>query len=233
MNCETHRDDMLDVLYGEADAAAARRVDEHLSGCRDCRDEMDALRRLRGDLGHWELPASLRASRPLPSMLRSGWWRPLAAAATVLLALGAALGLSGSELRYEAGRVSFRLGRAPVAAPAPVPASFRDVESRLLALEARQDETLRTLQATLASGPALDADRVLSRLERLIADSEARQALLLDARLEDHAERAERQRRYDMAQVSAGLSYLDGKTGLQVARTTELVGQVLQASQKR
>jgi glycosyltransferase involved in cell wall biosynthesis len=46
-------------------------------------------------------------------------------------------------------------------------------------------------------------------------------------------ERAEAQRRYDLARVSAGLSYLDGKTGQQVARTTELMGYVLQASQKR
>jgi hypothetical protein len=32
--------------------------------------------------------------------------------------------------------------------------------------------------------------------------------------------------------MSAGLAYLDGKAGLQAARTTELVGHVLQASQK-
>ena len=34
-----------------------------------------------------------------------------------------------------------------------------------------------------------------------------------------------------MAQVGAGLSYLEGKTGLQAARTTELMGKVLLASQ--
>jgi hypothetical protein len=233
MTCEAHRDDVLDVLYGEADPAATRRVEEHLSGCRDCRDELDGLRRLRGDLSEWELPASLRGSRAIPSVFRSTWWRPLAAAATVLLALGGALGLSGSELRYDAGRVSFRLGRAPVAS-APAASPGQDLERRLAALEARQEEALRTIQAALASGsgPAA-ADQLLPRMERLIADSEARQALMLDARLEDYADRVDRQRRYDMAQVSAGLSYLDGKTGLQVARTTELVGQVLQASQKR
>jgi hypothetical protein len=33
--------------------------------------------------------------------------------------------------------------------------------------------------------------------------------------------------------VSAGFSYLEGRTGLQVARTTELMGHVLQASQKK
>jgi hypothetical protein len=33
--------------------------------------------------------------------------------------------------------------------------------------------------------------------------------------------------------MSAGLTYLDGKSGLQAARTTELVGHILQASAKR
>ena len=33
--------------------------------------------------------------------------------------------------------------------------------------------------------------------------------------------------------MSAGLSYLEGKTGLQDARTTELMGHVLQASQEK
>ena len=40
-------------------------------------------------------------------------------------------------------------------------------------------------------------------------------------------------RRVDMAQVAASLSYLDGRHGEQLARTNELMGYVLQASQKR
>jgi anti-sigma factor RsiW len=232
MTCDAHRDDLLDVLYGEADPAATRRVEDHLARCPDCRDELDSLRGLRGDLARWEVPASLRTPRaPASPVLRGAWWRPALAAATVVLALGATLGLSGSELRYDAGRVSFRLGRGP-ATPPPDPA-LREVESRLRALEARHQETLRTLQAALASRHDRDTADPLPNVERLIADSEARQTLLLEARLEDYADRADRQRRSDLAQVSAGLSYLDGKTGLQVARTTELVGQVLQASQKR
>ena len=70
-------------------------------------------------------------------------------------------------------------------------------------------------------------------MRRLIRESEARQTVVLDASLRGLAERSDAQRREDMAQVSAGFSYLEGRTGLQVARTTELMGHVLSASQKK
>ena len=40
-------------------------------------------------------------------------------------------------------------------------------------------------------------------------------------------------RRADMAQVAASLSYLDGRHGQRLARTNELLGYFLQASDKR
>jgi hypothetical protein len=46
-------------------------------------------------------------------------------------------------------------------------------------------------------------------------------------------ERAEAQRRVDMARVAASLSYLDGRHGQQLARTNELMGYVLAASQSQ
>ena len=70
-------------------------------------------------------------------------------------------------------------------------------------------------------------------MRRLIRESEARQAVVLDASVRGLAERSDAQRREVLAQVSAGFSYLEGRTGLQVARTTELMGHVLQASQKK
>ena len=74
---------------------------------------------------------------------------------------------------------------------------------------------------------------VLQSVRELIRDSEARQADTLEARLAGFEERADARRRYDMARISAGLSYLDGKAGQQAARTTELVSYMLQASQPR
>jgi hypothetical protein len=73
-----------------------------------------------------------------------------------------------------------------------------------------------------------------ARIDEQVRASEARQGERLDLRLARWEERAEAQRRVDMARVAASLSYLDGRHGQQLARTNELMGYVLEASaQKR
>src|SRR5262245_58061576 len=107
MECSEVRDDLLDVLYGEATPSAARRVEAHQAECPACREEMAALASTRRTLSAWKLPEPARRTE-----LGSFAWRSLAAAASLVLALGAGLGISGSSLRYADGRLSFRLGRA-------------------------------------------------------------------------------------------------------------------------
>jgi hypothetical protein len=224
MECEAFRDDQLDVLYGEADAATARRVSEHHAVCAACRDEMASLRRVRRDLTAWTLPEGV-APRPSAAPRAAGW---LAAAAAVLAALGAGLVLSGSELRTEKGGLALRLGP-----------ERSDVEALLARQEARHRAEIAALRRELqpaahAAGPGAPSDEaLLRRVEDMLRQSEARQDALFSARLAAFGERAETQRRYDLAQVSAGLSYLEGKTAQDVVRTTELMGYVLQASQQK
>lgn len=221
--CTVFRDDLLDVLYGEADLAARQRFDEHQRGCAACRDEIAALRGLRRDLAAWPLPPALAPRRPPAARV----WRPLAVAAGVLLAVGGALGLSGSELRYDEGRMAFRLGRAAVAAADP------GVEQRIAALEARHRHEIQALRDELARERAGGDAALMARVSEMIRGSEARQAVVVGASVARLREETDAQRRYDLAQVGAGFSYLEGKTGLQAARTTELMGHVLQAAQKR
>ena len=80
----------LDVLYGEADAAARRRFTT-TSGCAACRDELAALRGLRGDLAAWPLPEARQRRAPRGFVVP----RWLAAAALFVLGFGATLGASG------------------------------------------------------------------------------------------------------------------------------------------
>lgn len=222
MECEVLREQRMDVLYGEADAATERRVDEHHAACPACREEMASLRRLRRDLAAWALPEGVAPRRA--AVRRPAAW--LAAAAAVIVALGGAFGLSGSELGYDRGGMTFRLGRGA------------DAESLLARQESRHRAEMAALKAALVpSAPADRArpsseDSLLRRMEEMIRASEARQDARFGARLAALSEQAETQRRYDLARVSAGLSYLDGRTGQDMARTTELMGYVLQASQK-
>jgi hypothetical protein len=224
MECNAFRDDMLDVLYGEGDLAARRRFERHEEACAACRDELAAMRRLRGDLAAWPLPPALRPPAP-PRAGRA--WRPLAVAAGLVAALGAALGLSGSEARYDAGRLTFRLGRAEAVAGDP------RLDARLAALEARHRQEIDALRGELRRARQDDEQALLARVSDMLERSEARQALLVGTSMASLREETDAQRRYDLAQVGASFSYLEGKTGLQAARTTELMGHVLQAAQKR
>lgn len=220
MDCERHedeglRDGMMDVLYGEADAAVRARVEAHLAGCAACREEMAAMRALRRDLAAWRRPAARPSFTPRGVVLP----RWMAAAALLLLGFGVTLGVSGY--------VSLRRALAAQ-------------EARATEIERRQRETARALEATRQDRPGTaDARGLLAsldaRLDERLRENESRQGELVRQTLAGWEERAEAQRRVDMARVAASLSYLDGRHGQQLARTNELMNYVLasQASQKR
>jgi hypothetical protein len=218
MDCDAFRNDMLDVLYGEGGEAPARRLESHQAACADCRRELAALRRLRGDLAQWRLPESLQPearrahARPFPV--------GLAAAAALALALGTGLALGGVEVRHDGQGFSVRVGRAGDA-------------GGLAAAEQRHQEELAALRAEVASLRSRDDRTVLASVAAMIRESEQRQDAARETSVRELRERSDAQRRYDLARVSAGLAYVDGRAGLQAARTTELVGHVLQASQQR
>jgi hypothetical protein len=225
MECRVLGDDeRMDVLYGEADAETQRRVEVHQQTCAVCSEEMASLKRVRKDLARWTEPVT----RPRVSVARGrarrfvpGW----AAAAALLLAAGGAFGLSGAELRYADGQLSFRLGR---------PASdARDVQQLLAAERVHQRQEIEALKASFAAPAPRDDRALLGRVEEMIRDSEARQTVVLNASLSELAERGEAARRFDLARMSQSLSYLDGRTGEQVARTNELVASLLKTSQQK
>jgi hypothetical protein len=218
MDCDAYRDQMLDVLYGEAGDAARRAVEVHQAECDSCRDEMGALRRLRRDLTSWTIPAPARPRRPAPEVRA---WPGLAAAAVAVLALGTAA-LFGTELRRDAQGFSLRVGRMPA-----------DLETRLAEQERRHRAEIQELRAAMVAPPAAGREALRAAAQEVVEESERRQDARLREALARMSEHYEAQRRYDLAQVSAGLSYLEGKAGLHAARTTELVGQVLMASQEK
>jgi len=229
MDCDRLRDDRLDVLYGEADATVRRRVDDHLATCDACRDEMAGLRRLRQGLKAWTLPEGKgpRFVAPRPSRA----WLPMAAG--FLLALGAGLLLWGAEVHYDNGGVALRLGR-----PDPgIQKALADAEARALAREEDYRREIDSLKVALPRGPAArptkDDEALLLRVAEMLRESETRQEVRFEKTLARLDQKQDAQRRYDMARIAAGLSYLDGKNGQHVARTTELMGYVLEAAQPR
>jgi hypothetical protein len=204
MACEEFRDRMLDVLYGEGEPAGMGELEAHQQECAECRDELRALRGLRRDLRAWTVPALPRAARR--AVLGAPAWLPVAAG--LALAVAGAAALVSAHSRAEA------------------------VRTELARHEDRHRAEMAALQQRMAAAPPA-GEATLEDVRRLIRESEARQTLVLDASVRALAERTDAQRREDLAQVSAGFDYIEGRTGLQVARTTELMGHVLQASQRK
>jgi hypothetical protein len=229
MACEELKPDLLDVLYGEATPDVQRRVASHLEACPACRRERGELEAVRGDLRAWRVPDTLapRPTRFVSPPARPGLWR-LAAAATLLLAMGGALGLSGLSVRFERGPLAVQLGRA---------ATDAALLERIAAQESRHRAELAALRSALEARPASASERepgaLLEQVVRLIEESESRQQARLETAWADFSQQAEAQRRFDMARISAGLSYLDTKTGAQAARTSELMGYLIEASDRR
>lgn len=224
MECDAFRDDLLDVLYGEADVETARRFNEHQARCAACREEIASLRGVRHELGGWALAPKRQLSLRFAG--RPAQW--LAAAAGLIAALGGGVVLAKGEIRYPNGQVALRLS-----APAEDTADLR----RLLGeQQQRHERDLAALKASFEArsapaGTPLDREALLAEIRQIVKQSEARQAAMMTASLGDLEERSEARRRVDQARVDTGLSMLEGKTSATVARTTELMGKVLLASQ--
>ena len=176
MACEEFRDQMLDVLYGEADAAGARAWEIHQQQCAACRDELRALRRLRRDLGGW----TSRRVPAAPARPRDARAPGCPLAAGIVIGIAAAFALAGSQRRVDT------------------------LAAALQAQDQRHRAEIEVLKATVGTRRP-SGEATLEDVRRLIRESEARQAVVLDASLRGLAERSDAQRREDMAQVSAGL----------------------------
>jgi anti-sigma factor RsiW len=215
MQCSRIQDEELsaqkmELLYGEADAETRARVEAHLAECAACREEMAALARLRRDLRAWTIDEG-RPSLAVPSRPWTGW---LGLAAACLLGLGVGLALVGyASLRHD----------------------LATQQARAVERERRYREEIATLRASLDTRSAIpDQRRLMARvdetLDKGIRESERRQRQQLQASFARWTDEMEARRRLDLARVAAGLSYLDGQQGEQLARTNELMGYVLEAA---
>jgi hypothetical protein len=204
----------MDVLYGEADTEVRERVASHLGECPACREEMAGLQQVRRQLGAWTLDERREGVAVSPRRAVPRW---LLAAATLVLGVGMAVALAGqASLRRE------------------IAAHRTEAEERARV----QRQQIAALRAELGNRPAEGEaaallDRIDERLEARIRQSEERQDRRLDATLAEWSVQTDAQRRVDMARIAAGLSYLDGRHGQQLARTNELMGYVLETAAEK
>ncbi len=240
LSCEALRDDLVALLYDDGDRDERTRARDHIAQCVPCRAEYSELKSVRKALGGWTLP--LTPSLPKPQTRVAVSWFPagLAAAAGIVLGIGVAV--------MSLGTFSKAPETAPVAATAPAsPAasaqfvSYKEIQELLKQQEARHQAEITELRQTLAqvteTAPPSASIRSVSAMspaafESLLKASEARQARMFEARLAGLRNDSELQRQYDMAQIAAGLAYIDSRTGADAARTSELMKNLVRVTAK-
>lgn len=237
LSCDALRDDIIALLYDDGDPADKSRARDHLALCVPCRAEYAELKGVRKALGGWDLP--LPAPLPQPRAPRRWFATGLAAAAGLILGIGVAL----------AGRSAFSPSPAPATmanAGADAPpqfVSFAQLQEMLKNQEDRHRSEIADLRRSLtlvSESPAAGASGQLKNvsnlspatIEQLLKASEARQARMFEARLAGLRTETDLQRQYDMAQIAAGLAYIDSRTGADAARTSELMKNLVRVTAK-
>ena len=240
LSCEALRDDIIALLYDDGDSADKSRARDHLAQCVPCRAEYSDLKSVRKALQGWDLPVPA----PLPQPRSSGRFLApgLAAAAGLILGIGLAL----------AGRNALAPAASPASAASGAPAanvqfvSFDQLQEVLKTQESRHQAEIADLRRSLtlvsespASSGTLTAGALKNvsnlspaTIERLLKASEERQARMFEARLAGLRTESDLQRQYDMAQIAAGLAYIDSRTGADAARTSELMKNLVRVTAK-
>ena len=131
--CE-QREKLLSYVYDEGDAAERAEVQKHLDQCHECRAEIAGLRSVRNDLLAWEVPAHQPVWRPFVTAPPVPWWRQvpswaMAAAAGVMILLGATGSVIAQKMAGSAAQNQIASAPAPVVTPQEMSAS----EKRLMA----------------------------------------------------------------------------------------------------
>lgn len=190
-------------LYDEATAAERASFESHLPGCNVCRDELPAFRRVRDELGVWQVGLAprteIRVARGPLEVLRELfglfplWARAAGAAAAAAAVLFAALAVSGTRIDAREGTIEFGLSAAEdqkqvVAQPVPggTPSLTREEIERMIegrvtearAFDAQRVEDLRIQLASLKSRLAT-ADQSQTQLRAQITSLRAEQRALI------------------------------------------------------
>ena len=259
---------LVGYLYDELDAAQRARFEGHLASCAECSAELETMRAVRGQLGAWQLPEEAgagaggvvtRADGDRSSPASRPWWAPaaLAAAAVILLAVGAAI--ANLEIRYGRDGITIRTGWAPAVAAAPATAAAAPSESSaaleapaaeaptaqaqtvsaedLTALEKRlrtefhalaQSAPVQSQRAPVSGGGRTAADsQLLQRVQALIDQSETRQRRELALRVAQVVRDFDTQRQTDLVRIQQGLGQIEGST----AADRQLLNYLVRVSQ--
>jgi hypothetical protein len=253
------RDEVLVAyVYDDIDPAARAAFETHLPECAACRSELAALRGVRTQLAHWAPPepkfvtsgseSRSAAAAPPDARARRSWipaWAPLAAAAIVVLAVGAAI--ANVEVRRDAAGWTLRTGwsrpasaaatqnvsAAPVAQPVVTRTDLTVLEQQLRTEWRAQQASHQTPAGDPAATRAsADAD-LLRRVRALIDESEKRQQRELALRVGEVVRDVNAQRQADLVKIDRSLGLVQNNLGIEVLKQRQSLNYLMRVNQRQ
>jgi hypothetical protein len=243
---------LIAFLYDDGGDVHERTLFEaHLMTCLGCRDELDALRGVRAQLGKWAPPepsfALISHQSSVISPGHQSQWRQIPAWAQVaaaLLVLGVSAGIANLDVRYDANGLSVRTGwmtpRSGDARVSPVQSGPTSSPSRqdLAAIESRLTSELQAVKASMAAMQPVQATRavdpdVLRRVRALLDESEKRQQRELALRVAEVMRDVTAQRRADLVNIDRTLGQVEKGLGVEVMRDRQRLNLLYRASQRQ
>lgn len=168
-------------IYDELNTDEHRAFEQHMGSCKPCRDEVDALRRLRSGMIQDAVPSmpaeiDLPELHPAPASVlplhQATWFRVVAtvAAAVILVVLTARL----VDLRVivSDGAMTFRFGDAPTATPEPVETA-PDLELLFAEFKAEQTQFVNGLTDSVRASQQKHFDQTLMAFQRYLDERRA------------------------------------------------------------
>jgi hypothetical protein len=238
-------------LYEDGDPAVTAAFDAHLTACGRCRDELDALRGVRAQLGRWAPPepsfAVISRQSSVVSPGRLSWWREMPAWAQVaaaMLLVGVSAGVANLDVRYDASGLSVHTGwskQPPPAIPTVAPGDVASAPWRadLAALERQLKTDFRATQvpaatpaAPVRTASAADAE-VLRRVRALLDESEKRQQRELALRVAEVLRDVNAQRQADLVKIDRSLGVVQNNLGVEVMKQRQSLNLLYRASQRQ
>jgi hypothetical protein len=230
---------LISYLYGEESADGA--FDQHLSTCGECREELDALRGVRGRLAEWAPPEPARAlARPRVTASRRRFrqalaeipaWAQIAAASLIV---GVSVGVANVSVHYGTDGFIVRSGWWPVEVAAPQPPADPDNwRAELAALKAEVESGLTEMrsaaeQTTVNAGDGSQTDETVMREVRsLVAESDRKFQRELALRVADVLRDVNAQRRADLVNIDRSIGTLQNNMGMELLKQREQVNNYM------
>ena len=241
------QEQLIGFLYGELDPSESQAFEQHLFACADCRVELESLRTTRGQIAAWTPPDPhldfqiVRGpvpARPAPARFRISPAWGLAAAAVLVMAIGAAI--ANLEIRVGSDGLVVRTGwnRTPAVDTVANGGGAQLVDWKQQSQQL--DQRMRVIEQALgdkragsaqnASASDMSDAEMLQRMREMLGQSETRQQRLLDARLTNMSRDFDIKRRTDLLAVDQALVRLQNTSGAEVRQWRDLAQRMGRAA---